>query len=328
MIRVYIVVLNWNGCKDTIECLESLLKLKYPDGYDIVVCDNNSQDDSIVKIQAWAKDRNISVRCVDCHSGEIADHNKKIVATTVEEITVIQTGSNLGFAGGNNIGIKYALSDNRCKYVWVLNNDTVVDKNALSALVERCEQNKKIGMCGSKLVYFHQPSTIQAFGGATYNKWTGGASCIGVGESIDTIKSTELIERAMDFVAGASMLVPRTFIEEIGLMNEEYFLYFEEIDWITRANNKYTLGYASGSIVYHKEGASTKANSRSKVYSYVGDIYSTRAKLLYTRKYYPLALPFIYLTIVVMAIKRLLSKQSDISVELLMLIQNPAKKRV
>ncbi len=322
MTRVYIVVLNWNGSNDTIECLESLLKLNYPDGYDLIVCDNNSKDNSIVKIQAWANNRNIGINYLDCsNSGEIADNNKRM-----EGITLIQTGDNLGFAGGNNIGIKYALLDDRCEYVWVLNNDTVVDKHALSALVERCEQNKKIGMCGSKLVYFHKPSTIQAFGGATYNKWTGAASCIGLGESIDTIVDTELIERTMNYIVGASMLVSRSFIEEVGLMNEEYFLYFEEIDWITRADNKYILGYADKSIVYHKEGASTQANSRSEVYSYAGDIYSTRAKLLYTKKYHPFSLPFIYLTIVIMAIKRLQNKQPDISIELLMLIQNPDRK--
>ncbi len=303
---VYIVVLNWNGYSDTLVCLNSLLAILY-DNYRIIVCDNNSQDKSIDKLQEWSKERSIDLI--------IKYYDREPQPLFLEQqgkansILLIQTGANLGFAGGNNIGIKYALADHQCEYIWILNNDTIVDVNALSALVEKCQRDRKIGICGSKLLFFSDPSLVQAWGGGTYNKWTGVAKELGRGVSIDRVVDEVLVDKTIDYVVGASMLVSVDFINDIGLMNEEYFLYHEEVDWSTRAIGKYSMAYAEQSIVYHKDGGST-GSTKTQATS-LADYYSTRGILIYTKKYFPIAMPVIYLKLIYAIFQRLRRNQFD-----------------
>jgi GT2 family glycosyltransferase len=287
---VSIIILNWNGYEDTIQCLESILKLEY-DNYRIVVCDNDSADGSLDRIESWWKDKQT----------DLANPGN-----SNEYMTLIQTGKNLGFAGGNNIGIRHALLDRECKYVWILNNDTIVEPNSLSALVSKCNLDSDIGICGSKLIYYHDRSKVQAWGGGRYNKWSGISQHIGANQASNLDIDPESIEQNIDYIIGASMLVSRRFLETIGLMNEEYFLYFEELDWIARAGNRYSLGYCHDSIVYHKEGASTGLNGSQANGSRMTDYHAKRSLLIYTRTYAPYALPFIYLNLVMVVFKRLI----------------------
>jgi GT2 family glycosyltransferase len=171
-------------------------------------------------------------------------------------LILIQTGGNLGFAGGNNVGLRYALSRDDFQYVWLLNNDTVIKADALTALVRGMQENPGAGMCGSTLPFYHDPDMIWALGGATYNKWLCKTECIGLRAPLSrTISKTE-VESNMAYLAGASMLVSKAFLRAVGLMNERYFLYFEELDWALRAKNRFRLIFAPNSIVYHKVGAS------------------------------------------------------------------------
>jgi GT2 family glycosyltransferase len=287
---VSVIILNWNGYRDTIQCLESILKLEY-DRYRIVVCDNDSADGSLEQIESWCKSKQIDLANPD---------------RSHKYITLIQTGKNLGFAGGNNVGIREALLDRECKYVWILNNDTIVEPNSLSALVSKCDRDSKIGICGSKLIYHHDRSKVQAWGGGRYNKWSGISQHIGAHQPSNLDVDPKDIEQNFDYVIGASMLVSRSFLETIGLMNEEYFLYFEELDWIARAENKYSLGYCNDSIVYHKEGASTGLNGSQAKGNSMTDYHAKRSLLIYTRNYAPYALPIIYANLVMVVFKRLI----------------------
>ena len=145
---VYIIVLNWNNSEDTISCISTLLKQNYI-YFRIVLVDNDSTDDSLIKILAFLKKS-----CQNyLHLSESESYLDEEIHTN--KITVISATSNKGYAGGNNIGIKYALQSNDCKYIWVLNNDTEVESNSLSLLVSEMERDKEIGILGSKLVYYH-----------------------------------------------------------------------------------------------------------------------------------------------------------------------------
>jgi GT2 family glycosyltransferase len=320
---VYIVILNWNGWQDTIECIESLLKLNYPN-YRIVVCDNYSQDNSIGEIQEWSVSKQIDVEYIEYDPNLKSGFPEKVNVKTSSNrgITLIQTGENRGFAGGNNIGIRYSLFDDSCQYVWILNNDTVVESGSLSALVERSQADSRIGICGSKLLYYDEPLKVQAWGGAKYNKWIGAVSTLGFCESSDKKVDTQEIEKLMDYVVGASMLVSRSFLTEIGLMNEEYFLYAEEIDWIARSKHRYQLGYADRSIVYHKEGKSIGTNTKERFVSYIGDYYIKRSALIYTKKYAKLSLPSIYLAMIVAILNRFKRFQFDRALMIFILLFN------
>lgn len=283
---IYIIVLNWNGIDDTLACLESLLRLSVEPTLRprIVVCDNASSDDSRAKLRSWANGQLMAPLVRGALTGLIDPpvakplHLLEYTRTKGEiggernvhpDVALINTGDNLGYAGGNNVGIRYAMARGDADYIWVLNNDTLVDPDALSALVARARADPDIAMVGSSLCYFDQPDCIQALGGCTFNPWRVRARPIGEGDALRELNDEEIakIEARMAYVVGASILVSISFIENVGLFEEDYFLYFEELDWAERArrstSRKWKLGFAPRSVVYHKVGASAGTQERS-----------------------------------------------------------------
>lgn len=275
--KVYIVVLNYNNWQDTIECCESLLHLAYSNYY-VVVCDNNSTDNSSEKLSEWEKEYKN-----DSFSFIYNDHN-------------------LGYAGGNNIGIKYAMTFADCSYVWLLNNDTVVDKDSLQELVNKFDSDSTIGLCGSLLYYYYQQDKIQAISGRYDPIFA--TSYYNTNFDINNVKG-------ISYPVGASMMASRKFIEDIGLLSEEYFLYYEELDWVMRAKNRYNIGYAFKSIVYHKEGASIGSKHNPIERSELSDFYILRNRITVTKKFFAQYLPTVYLGLVIALLNRLKRNQCD-----------------
>jgi GT2 family glycosyltransferase len=291
MNRVAIILVNWNGWRDTIECLESLLLLKYPD-YRIVVCDNGSSDDSLSRIRSWA----------DQHVTRYAEYMHTEAETggslTVDlMMTLISIDENLGFAGGNNVGLRYLMARSDIGFCWLLNNDTVVKPDALTHLVARMLQQPNIGVCGSTIRSYYDHERIQALGGGHYCRWIGLPWHYGRFTRWGREINHEKAEAWMNYVEGASMLVSRNFLDEVGLLCEEYFLYFEEADWAIRAEGRFKLGYAPNSIVYHKVGVSIGTSSNPAKMSYTSDFYNIRNRLMFTWRFYPAALPTVWMVI-------------------------------
>ena len=292
MNRVMIVLVNWNGWQDTIECLESLLLLKYHD-FRIVVCDNGSSDDSLREIRNWADDH--EVRYAEYQR---AESEAGVSTTATPMLTLIRNDVNLGFAGGNNVGLRYAMAQGDADYCWLLNNDSVVEPDALTHLVARMQQQPQVGICGSTILLYHDRSRIQALGGGHYCRWIGLPWHYGRFSKWSKKINLELAEAWMNYVEGASMLVSRRFLDEVGLLYEDYFLYFEEADWAIRAKGRFGLGYAPQSIVYHKIGGSIGTSSNPGKMSYTSDYFNIRNRLLFTRRFYPSSLPMVRLVIV------------------------------
>jgi GT2 family glycosyltransferase len=298
--RVYVVIVNWNGWTDTVECLESVFRSDYPD-YRVLVCDNASSDGSLERIRAWADGRleappprASSLRHLS--TPPVPKPLRYVVGSTEGSIhaavplALIPTGSNLGFAGGNNVALRLALARDDFEYAWLLNNDTVVEPDALRELVSRMGAKPEAGMCGSTLRFYEPPHEVQAYGGATYNRW------FAIPHNINRLREgddTARIESRLAYVMGASILVSKPFLREIGLMSEDYFLFFEELDWATRARGRYWLAYAPESRVYHKSGRSTGLSGSN--YSKTGDFYMNRSQLVYARRHTPWLIPFILL---------------------------------
>jgi len=280
--RIFVILLNWNGWKDTVECLESLLCSEGVE-FVTVVCDNGSEDDSLDQLRSWAGRRFAADEWVNITRSEAessAELNRGL------RFILIENSANLGFAGGNNVGIRLAMSHADCRYVWVLNNDTIVRPDSLIEALCKMERDSSIGMCGSSLVYWHDQSLVQAYGGARYNRMSGRAQHLGAFAPVDSIPvKAASVEAELSYVCGAAMLVRRSFIETVGYMHEDYFLYYEEIDWATRGQGHFRLGYAPRSIVYHKEGASigTDASGGSALSVY----YLFRNRMHFTRRFYP-----------------------------------------
>ncbi|MEY8343897.1 glycosyltransferase family 2 protein [Niallia circulans] len=220
---VAIILVNWNSYNDTYECLKSLEKIDYK-YYKIMLVDNASEDNSYYRL--------------------LDDYNQGKFGV---EISFFRNELNLGFAGGNNIGIKKAL-DEGFAYFWLLNNDTVVDRKALNALVMTIKSNSDLGIVGSK-IYYHNTDNIW-FAGGKVNTWTGRAKHIGIKEKDNEDYNNP---KSVDYITGCSLLFKREVIETIGYMNEDYFLYYEETEWNIRANKHgWGIRYEPSSIVYHK----------------------------------------------------------------------------
>jgi hypothetical protein len=222
------------------------------------------------------------------------------------QLVLIRCSKNLGFAGGNNVGLRYALACDDMDYAWLLNNDTVVRPDALSRMVDRLNDSPGAGMCGSTLLHYHAPQKVQALGGALYCKWFALAWHLGRWRKWENKVNREKVEHLTDYPVGASLMVSRRFLDDVGLMCEDYFLYFEEMDWVLRGKGRYEVVYAPESIVYHKVGASIGTSSNPALKSDICDYYNARNRILFTRRFYPEALPTVYLMLLGTVFSRLL----------------------
>ena len=214
------VVLNWNGWRDTVECLDALRESTYP-RLTVIVVDNGSTDDSVARIRS-------------AHPG----------------ILVLESGKNLGFAGGNNIGIRHALAQN-AECIWLLNNDTEPAPDALSALVAKLLTDERIGAVASICYYADAPATVEAWAGARVNLW------VGYGRNSTQPQPDDWFHS----LHGASMLIASEAIADAGLLDEGFFLYWEDTEFCLRLRKKgWRLAAAADSRVLHKVNASTGGN--------------------------------------------------------------------
>ncbi|WP_338873223.1 glycosyltransferase family 2 protein [Spirosoma sp. SC4-14] len=300
MPKTYIIVLNYNGWRDTIACIESILHLDYKN-YSIIIVDNNSLDNSVNNIIKYLEG-DINPYMEDFILNDVP---KTIIPKPVPycylseddvngtgdvnncKITIIKSNSNGGFSAGNNLGIKYALLRKDAEYMWLLNNDIIITPNSLSRLIEyhiAVNSNNKVGIVGAKLLYYGHSNTVQCLGGGIYNKYLGVSLQLYNGK----FDRLNLPNMKIDYVSGACMLVSIDYINTVGLLSEDYFLYYEEIDWATRGRLKgYTIDYTDRVAIYHKEGATIGATSRnSQNRNIMAEYYYIRNKLIYTDKYY------------------------------------------
>jgi GT2 family glycosyltransferase len=310
-------MVNWNGWRDTIECLESLFRMEFPD-FKVVVCDNASSDDSLSRIEEWAA----GTRRAECGNQALESLVNPAVSKPVAcvrlnsldprddfrgdsdaALILIQTGKNLGFAGGSNVGIRWALADAECNYVWLLNNDTVVEPQALSAMVAHMD-DQNLGMCGSLCLFYHKPEEIQALGGPAINKWTGSVFATR-GLRLEQAKDHSGRHR-MDYVFGASWLISRACFETVGLLDESYFLYCEEADLAMRTRGRYQMGYTIESRVYHKAGASAGNSRNRSKRSITAERFGVRSRILLARRFYRPYLPTVVLAVVLGGCYRLI----------------------
>lgn len=304
---VAIIVLNWRNADDTLSCVNSLLALN-AHSYKIIVCDNFSSDGSSEKFLEWASVHSdvAAQRFVSTQSDE-----NELISVFQKRVVWVQTGANLGFAGGNNVGIRLASRLGDFDYFWLLNNDCVVESNSLSFLCRYMVAHPDVGICGAKIIYFDSLDSVQAYAGAQYNKWTGRAHYLGHLAHPNAPHDSANIEKKLSYVAGASMFVRRSFVEQVGLMHENYFLYFEEIDWALRGRGVFRLGYEPDAIVFHKEGGTIGSSSDTRKTSRLSDFYLFRNRLRFTRRFFPEAMPTVWFVMLLQAFRRGFRGQFD-----------------
>jgi GT2 family glycosyltransferase len=242
--RVALIILCYNGFDDTLACLRSLAQIDYPrDRYEIVIVDNASSDGTPQTVRA-----------------------------AFPTATVIETGANLGFAAGNNVGIRYALEQNH-DYVLLLNNDTEVAANFLRMLVDAAESDPAIGVAGPTIYYYERPDLIWSAGGMI--DWRQGTSRMYTDKS-DI--NPQVVLRDVDFVTGCALLCKRTALERAGLLDERFFMYYEETEWCVRiARAGFRIVHAPGATVLHKIPLNARFDKEYLAY------YMTRNRLLFLR---------------------------------------------
>jgi GT2 family glycosyltransferase len=270
--KISIIILNWNGWKDTVECLESLGRILYP-FYEVIVVDNGSVDESIEKIKEYCNGKiqtgskfftydkgNKTIKIIEYTREESSiggkekelenlDSNKKLI--------FIKNEKNYGFAEGNNIAIKYAMNFLKPEYILLLNNDIIVDKNFLNKIVETGERDKSNGIVGPKIYFYDYKgkTNVINFTGADLIIWK--AKEIRYGYKIED-EGQFNNEMEVDKIEGSCMLIKTKLLDEIGLLDTNYFAYWEETDLCYRALKKgYKIIYSPDAIVWHKIGGSS-----------------------------------------------------------------------
>lgn len=242
--RVCIVILNWNRPRDTVECVRSCQKIHY-DHYEIVVVDNGSTDNSL-----------------------------QILNSQISGVTVLKTGENFGYAGGNNVGIRYALKRD-FQYVLILNNDTAVDPEALFKLVDSFQKYPQAGLAAPKVLYDQNRSMINSLG--TSMNWLRLRPNLGECGKVDRSDYPPIIER--DVLVGCAILASKATIRRIGFLDERFFLVHEDADWCCRnLRSGFRNIVVANAVVYHKCSAALQTLNE------VADYYHFRNVLYLAKK--------------------------------------------
>jgi len=265
---VTIILVNWNGATDTLECFKSLLNVLYA-RFNIIIVDNASTDNSVCEFtNTFLSYFNESYEIIfKNYHATMYTKPQPSQKNNVTNLVLIKCNANLGFAKGNNLGILFTKRYFGSEYVLLLNNDTVVDPFFLDALITAVQNNEKIGIAGPKIYYYDNDGRkdIINFAGGAFNVWLGEARHIGCNQ-IDNAQFEHM--QQTDYVNGACFLIRHDVIDRIGLLSEDYFLYWEEVDFCLRASKYgYISAYVPSAKIWHKTGSSiAKINYRSHYY--------------------------------------------------------------
>jgi len=271
---VAIVVLNWNGAKDTLECLESIYQNSYP-AFMVVLVDNGSKDDSIRCIEAYADGKQPVQSKFFTYNPEnkpialIRPQKQKIPLQFNRELLLIENPRNLGFASGTNVGIR-VVQKQQADYILLLNNDIVVDKNFLTELVDYAEAHPDVGVVGPTIYHYNRPTVVD-FAGENLTVWR-------VKGKEFTTSSQQ--PREVDKIEGSCMLIRRAVLDQVGLLYTGYWAYWEETDLCFRAKRAgYRVVYVPTSRIWHKVAASSGGEGNLR-----REYYLNRNRLLFARR--------------------------------------------
>ena len=259
--HVAVAIVGFNNTADIQKCIGALAKSTYPD-FEVVICENGND-----------------------HSYRALQDALPVSLAAGQPVKLLKSPGNYGYASGVNQCIAASSSSDAW---WVLNPDTEPTPRALGALVARLEQGDVQAVGGT---LYSPDGRVQSYGGV-WRSWSARAVSLGVGNSLETVPTSADVERSQTYLIGASMLLGREFIERVGLMPEEYFLYCEEIDWCLKATRKgLRLGFAPQAKVLHQQGTSTGRTTSVKDRSKLSVYLDERNRIVLTKIHFPSRFP-------------------------------------
>ncbi len=292
--HISIIILNWNGWRDTIKCLESLFHINY-NNYDVILVDNGSQDDSMTKIKEYCKgnikvntkfdifDQNNKPIKVFEYTKEDVEESKDLIDLKIineigsnRKIQIIRNSKNLYFTGGSNVGINFILENLDTDYVFLLNNDMIFEKNFLIELIEYGEKNKKVGILGPRICQYDNPNQ---------NQWS----------YLQNIKNP----KELNIVSGGAILIRKNVVNRIGYLDRRFKMYHDDWDFCLRAIKcGFLVVYIpTKDKILHKRSGSANTISGFKTYFSVRNRLLLNKKHLQNREFFKFFLTYIIIII-------------------------------
>lgn len=291
-----VVIVAFNSSDVILDCLESLLQGPGPHPR-IVVVDNASPDDTVVTVRNWASGATPYVAPDDIPYRispvqkplALAEINRGDAPQTFDDqgLVLLHSGANRGFAGGVNLGLAYLAADPTIRHFWVLNPDAISAPGTVDAILKTAEQTPGYGLMGGRVCYAEPPHRVQIDGG-TLNKRTGVTGNANLGRPM--AEAAAPTGAQLDFITGASMIASRAFYDRIGPMREDYFLYYEEVDWACRRGDL-PLVVAPEAIVYHRAGTAIGSPTLERLASPFSIWFKHRGRMRFMRRFHKAALP-------------------------------------
>lgn len=334
--EIYIIIVNYNSWAHTIECLESILRDENSN-YQIIIVDNDSTDNSVEYIKAWAEGKlcvwlrpdnplrknsfppvKKPIPYIFFTSHEIENLEPEKILKNNCAILLVKSEQNSGFASGNNMAIKYLLKIEKHpekKLVWILNPDVIVEKNAVKNILNFTNTLKESNfICGCVVKNYNNPEEILLLAGWKIHRFLG---------IVRPIKSIEKVN-SIDYISGSSLITRLSSFKNLGLFPEEYFIYWEEADWCTKAKiNGYKFLVCTDCVIYDKGGKSIGRKSETAVIHYLTNSFKYMTK--YKNSIFDLIiLTFFYL---VRVLKRILGKELSLNRKVIKALLNPLGNR-
>lgn len=274
-----VVIVAYNSADVIIDCLETLVASASADGTSlrIVVVDNASPDASVAVVEDWAA----GTVAYEAPPDLPFPHVLMPKPLSDGRVVILRLGVNAGFAAGVNIGLAHLFADPSISRVWILNPDSVIPAGTPAAFASY--DDGPFALIGGRLLYYDRPGVVQIDGG-TINAWTGVTGNVNQYAEVATTLAPPA--QACDFITGASMVASRTFWETVGPMPEDYFLYYEEVDWALQRGDL-PLVVVPEAVVYHRAGTAIGSASIGRRASPFSLYFKHRARLRFVRRHLP-----------------------------------------
>ncbi|MEM9138384.1 MAG: glycosyltransferase family 2 protein [Pseudomonadota bacterium] len=259
-------------------CLESLLAQDHPN-LSVIIVDNASPDDTAARVCGIMQERDASFIAAPFYAGRLP------------KVLLIRAPFNRGFAAGCNIGLEIALATRSISLFWLINPDCEADPGCASAYAQMAEQSGNWGLLGGRTCYAEEPALVQSDGGQI-GPWT--AVCRNVNQGLSPAQASPPPARSLDYFSGANVVASRTFVDQAGPMAEDYFLYYEEVDWALRRGDL-ALIPCPAAIVRHRAGSAAGSGAVGRQPSAFSNYFNYRNRLRFAARHRPASLPGAYL---------------------------------